>query len=62
MNQKLPAKDKINPTNKDKRVYQRISRDFIKTKILQQAYPKNPSFGLFIEELMEKTPIADVSY
>ena len=57
LNQKLPAKDKINPTNKDKRLYQRISRDFIKTKILQQAYPKNPSFKLFIEGLIEKTPI-----
>ena len=56
LNQKLPKKDKINPQNKDKRVYQRISRDFMKAKVFQQAYSKNPSFKFFIEELLEKVP------
>lgn len=57
LNQKLPENSKINPNNKDKRVYQRISRDFMKVKVFQKTYPKNPSFKLFIEELSEKVPI-----
>ena len=54
LNQKLPVNYKINPKNKDKRVYQRVSKDFMKAKTLQQAYPNNLSFKLFIEDLTNK--------
>lgn len=56
LNQKLPNNSLINPNNKDKRIYQRISRAFIKTKTFQQVYPKNPSFRLFIEALTAVAP------
>lgn len=57
LNQKLAENDKINPKNKDKRIYQRISRDFMKAKTLQQATPKNPSFKIFMDELRLKAAI-----
>lgn len=57
LNQKLPDNQKISPQNKDKRVYQRISRAFMKTKTLQQAALQNPSFKLFIETLTSKIPV-----
>jgi hypothetical protein len=57
LNQKLHENSKINPRNKDKRVYQRISRDFMKAKVFQKTFPKNPSFNLFIEELLVKVPV-----
>jgi hypothetical protein len=57
LNQKLPTNGKINPQNKDKRLYQRISRDFMKVKTLQQAHSKNPSFKIFMDELHSKSPI-----
>jgi Domain of unknown function (DUF4276) len=56
LNQKLSEKDKINPQNKDKRIYQRVSRDFMKAKVFQQTYSKNPSFKFFVEELLIKVP------
>jgi hypothetical protein len=52
LNQKLEAT--INPNNKDKRIYQRISRDLMKNKILLQAYPKNHSFQLFMAQFIAK--------
>jgi hypothetical protein len=57
LNQKLPVNNKINPQNKDKRLYQRISKDFMKAKVLQQAHSKNPSFKIFMDELLLKSPI-----
>jgi hypothetical protein len=57
LNQKLPENDKINPKNKDKRLYQRISRDLMKVKVFQKIYPQNPSFKIFVDALLEKVPI-----
>jgi Domain of unknown function (DUF4276) len=57
LNKQLPVKDKINPNNNNKRTYQRISKEFMKAKAFQQAYPQNPSFRLFIEDLVSKLPL-----
>ena len=61
LNQKLPVNYKINPKNKDKRIYQRISKDFMKTKTLQQAYTNNLSFKLFVEDLTIKAPTETIN-
>lgn len=49
LEQKLNAEKII--LKKERRIYERISKDFRNPKKLQQAYPKNPSFGLFVEQL-----------
>jgi hypothetical protein len=36
----------------EKRIYQRVSKYFMKNKILLQTYPKNPSFKLFMEQFI----------
>ena len=54
LNKKLPDGSKINPSKKDKRIYQKISKDFIKTKTLQKAFPQNPSLKIFVESLENK--------
>lgn len=53
LSQKLPTHNII--LKKERRVYERISKDLMKQKKLFQAYPKNPSFELFVEDLSQKT-------
>ena len=39
-------------------IYRKLSRQFIKSKVLRQTYPQNPSFKIFIEnELKVKIPL-----
>ncbi len=55
--EKFRDNSKINPLNKDKRDYDYISKDLSKIKELTKAYPKNPSFKIFMEDLMTKSPV-----
>ncbi len=47
-------KDIINSTRKDAKIYQKLSREYCKTKILKNAYPQNPSFNYFVEQYLLK--------
>lgn len=45
-------KDTINPSRKDAKIYEKLSRDYCKTKILKASYPHNPSFNYFVEQYL----------
>jgi hypothetical protein len=59
LNQKSDENDKIDPANKDTRVYKRISKPLMNAKKLQQAFPQNPSFKIFMADLIQKMPKSD---
>ena len=61
LNRQLPENSKIIPNNKQPRIYKNISSDFRKVRTFKNSYPKNPSLKTFIEDLMLKVPIADIS-
>ncbi|WP_428662492.1 hypothetical protein [Runella sp.] len=45
-------KETINPSRKDAKIYEKLSRDYCKTKILKASYPHNPSFNYFVERYL----------
>ncbi len=47
-------KDIINSARKDAKVYEKLSREFCKTKTLKNAYPQNPSFNYFVKQYLAK--------
>lgn len=47
-------KDIINPARKEAKVYEKLSREFCKTKTLKKTYPQNPSFNYFVEQYLGK--------
>lgn len=53
LNQQLGSRNEktINPNNKSVRQYDGLSNDFCKPKKLAAASQKNPSLGLFVENL-----------
>ena len=58
LNQQLvkAKKDRINPNQKDVRIYEKLSRDYNKPKFLNNAYPQNPSFCYFVEQYLSFIP------
>jgi len=47
----------INPGNKDIRKYDKLSRPYLKQKVLRQEFSKNPSLKVFIENIEEQFSI-----
>lgn len=47
-------KEAINPSRKEPRVYEKLSRDFCKHKILKSHYAQNPSLKYFVEHYLDE--------
>jgi hypothetical protein len=49
-------KETINPSRKEAKVYEKLSREFCKPKTLKNSYPQNPSFNYFVENYLKAIP------
>lgn len=49
-------KEVINPSRKEPKVYEKLSREFCKSKTLKVSYPQNPSFNYFVEQYLKTIP------
>lgn len=55
LNEKLKKKEGFT-IDKKKQDYEKVTKPYYKTKVLQQSYPKNPSLLIFIQELIQRFP------
>lgn len=48
--------DGINPSKKNPKMYEKLSKPYSKHKTLKVSYPQNPSFNYFVEQYLKAIP------